>query len=191
MEKQFYRTFIALPLKAGEDILQVREELMHALRGERISWVDPDKYHVTIRFLGETEIQEVERIRGLFQEEWLELKAASIGVSGFRSFGPYKHPRVIFAAFEQEEWFRELKEAVDLSLADLGWPREERKFTAHLTLARIRSMKDSSSFHAFMNGFRDRSCSELDFDRVVYYRSILGENGPEYRKLSEILLERE
>lgn len=120
MQMQYYRTFIALPIEVGDDVLQVRKELMHALKEERISWVDPDKYHVTLRFLGDTELPEVDRIRRRFKEERLEQKAASVGVSGFRSFGPHKHPRVIFAAFAKEHWFRELKELVDVMLADMG-----------------------------------------------------------------------
>ena len=47
---QYYRTFIALPVIAGEALLELRREIKTALAQERISWVDPDKfpYHTPV-----------------------------------------------------------------------------------------------------------------------------------------------
>ncbi len=47
MESQYYRTFIGLPLRLEQVSVEARQELMSALKGERISWVKPENYHVT------------------------------------------------------------------------------------------------------------------------------------------------
>ncbi len=62
------RTFIALPLKVDNLFLLARERMMEKLAPERISWVDPERYHVTIRFIGDTSPEELEKIRRSMRE---------------------------------------------------------------------------------------------------------------------------
>jgi 2'-5' RNA ligase len=59
---EFYRTFIALPIAVGEEVHRTLEILKQTLTGERISWVPPDRYHLTLRFLGDTPLKQVEAI---------------------------------------------------------------------------------------------------------------------------------
>ena len=65
---KYLRTFIALPLKVNNHFLKSREEMMQKLVDERISWVDPERYHVTIRFLGDTPPEELEMLRQSMKE---------------------------------------------------------------------------------------------------------------------------
>jgi 2'-5' RNA ligase len=190
MEMQYYRTFIALPVQVGADLLELRHEIMTALEDERISWVDPLRFHVTLRFLGNTPARDVDIIaRALKKGDFLP-EALSVPVTGVGSFGPRKKPRVIWAGFGREEWFSELKERVDSLLGEFGIPRQDQSFRAHLTLGRIRSLRNLTRYHAFMEGMKGRACDAVRFDSLVYYRSILGSGGPEYRKLEEILFRR-
>ena len=187
----YYRTFIALPVQVGADLLELRHEIMTALEDERISWVDPLRFHVTLRFLGDTPVGDVDTIaRALKAGEFLP-EALSVPVTGVGSFGPRKKPRVIWAGFGREEWFSNLKEGVDGLLEEFGFPKQDQPFTAHLTLGRIRSLRNLSSYHAFMEGMKSRACNPVCFDSLVYYRSILGSGGPEYSKLEEIRFRRE
>jgi 2'-5' RNA ligase len=107
-------------------------------------------------------------------------------MSGIESFGPRKKPRVIYFGFGQKEWFNALKEDVDGVLEELGFPVQDQPFTAHLTLGRVRSLRNLSRYHEVIEGMKTRSCESVYFDSLVYYRSILGSRGPEYSKLEEI-----
>jgi len=188
---QYYRTFIALPVQAGADLLKIRKELMFALEDERISWVDPKRFHVTLRFLGDTRISDVDRIARALKDVRFPTEAIWVPVSGVGSFGPRKKPRVIWAGFGREECVGGLKKEVDGILGDFGFNATDLPFTAHLTLGRIRSLRSLSGYHKVMEGMQDIACESVCFDRLVYYRSILGSGGPEYSKLEEILFVRE
>lgn len=188
MEKQYYRTFIALPVRVGDDLLSLRQELMHSLKDERISWVDPKNFHVTLSFLGDTLPGDVDRISQALREGKHVQKSMSVTMSGVRSFGPERNPRVIWAALGQESWFRAIKESVDGLLDGLGLPQADHSFTPHLTLARIRRLRQISSYLEIMEGIKTKSLESVCFDRLVYYRSELGSGAPEYKELAEILL---
>lgn len=191
MEMQYYRTFIALPVKVGTDLLEIRRELMSALEGERISWVDPGRFHVTLRFLGDTPVSYVDKIARALQGLSVQQEARWIPVRGVESFGPRKKPRVIWAGFGCEEWFGGIKREVDGILEDIGLSGEYQTFTAHLTLGRIRSLRSLSRYEDILADLKGRACEPVCFDSLVYYRSILGSGGPEYHKLKEIVFKRE
>lgn len=183
---QYYRTFIALPVQVGADLMEVRHELMTALEEERISWVDPTRFHVTLRFLGDTPIEDVGRIATVLKAGGFRPDAMSIPMRGVGSFGPRKKPRVIWIGFDHEEWFSSLKEGVDSLLEELGFPRQEQAFTAHLTVGRVRSLRDLARYREVIEKMKSRIFEAVSIDRLVYYRSILGSGGPEYSSLEEI-----
>jgi 2'-5' RNA ligase len=191
MEMQYYRTFLALPVKAGADLLEIRKELRYALEDERISWVDPTRFHVTLRFLGNTRIEDVERISRALKEDEFRPDARVVSMCSLGSFGPRKKPRVIWVGFDCEEWFKEVKEGVDELLEELGFPRQETPFTAHLTLGRVRSLRDPARYREVLQEMKTRICETVCFDRLVYYRSILGSDGPEYMPLENISFRKE
>jgi len=188
MENPYYRTFLALPVKAGMDLLELHRSLMRDLEGERISWVDPTRFHITLRFLGDTLLSDVSKISAALKQGGFRYDAQEIPVTGVGSFGPHKKPRVIWVGFENEDWFEGLKEEVDALLEEQGIPRENQPFTAHLTLGRIRSLRNLSRYHEIIEGVEKKACDPLWFNRLVFYRSILGSGAPEYHPLEEISL---
>lgn len=100
MEKNF-RTFIGLPLRVEPCFLQARRELMSALDGDRISWTNPDQYHVTLRFIGDTELSSIKRIGSALHAGVTVPQRIPLGINRLDSFGPRKRPRVIWAGFER------------------------------------------------------------------------------------------
>lgn len=186
MINQYYRTFIGLPVKAGPGVLRARLELMESLKGERISWVDPLRYHITVRFLGETRIPDVEKIGKALQsglqlpDQWM-VSTAKAG-----SFGPRNMPRVIWIGFEDQLPFETLRREVDRVLQSCGIPPMDQPFRAHLTLGRIRSLRDPEAFHRSLERIRERFIERIKFDRLVFYRSEPGRGGPVYTSLLDL-----
>lgn len=186
MESPYYRTFIGLPVKVDKAFLDARRRLISRLGGERISWTRPEQYHVTIRFLGDTGIDSVRRISAALKADMEVPNARKVELSGLASFGPRKRPRVIWTGFEEKVFFGSLKEDLDHVLDSCGIPMEDQPFRAHLTLGRIRSLKDQGNFHGVLQEMQRDFAGTVLFDRMVFFRSILGPSGPEYQVLEEL-----
>jgi len=181
-----YRTFIAVPIRVGEEFLQGRSILMDRLSGERISWVDSERYHVTIRFLGETPLEEVRAVRNVLRSK-LELPASiELSLHQAGSFGPRKKPRVVWVGFRDPSLFENLRAGVDEALDSIGIPPPDQPFRAHLTLGRIRSLKELNGYYNTIDSLKDQFAGKVLADRMVFYRSELGSAGPVYTPLEVI-----
>ena len=186
MEPQYFRTFIGLPVRVGSTVLRARNHMMDALADERISWVNPENYHVTLRFLGDTDVTATQQIKEALQKE-LELPLkSSLRLTGPGSFGPRKNPRVIWLGFDQDEPFHSLKTSTDRALEKCGWPLSDQPFRAHLTLGRVRSLKDPARYYEIIEQIKETFTGRAEVDRMVFYRSELGESGPTYTALKEM-----
>lgn len=180
---EIYRTFIGIPVEVDREFLRAREEMIARLEGERISWVDPGRYHLTLRFIGETRISMVGKIgRALRQIPDLPKKTRlRLGDPG--SFGPRARPRVVWAGLEDGGMLPGLKARVDRVLKGCGMPPPEQPFRAHLTLGRIRSLKNLEGYYDTLHAMSGRYQSEVLLDRLVFYRSELTGEGPLYTPL--------
>jgi 2'-5' RNA ligase len=128
------RLFVALDIDGP-----IRERIARFLEGVRnfapdARWAKEESLHVTLKFIGEQAESSVDRIK--------EALGATAGRSSeivFRGYGFFPTPksaRVFWIGMEAGPEVAALAAAVDANLAPLGIPKEERKFTPHLTLAR-------------------------------------------------------
>ena len=169
MDSQYYRTF-----------------MIAALKEERISWTNPDQYHVTLRFIGDTDVSTIKKIGSLLHGGIPVPELVKLETNGLASFGPRKKPRVIWVGFEEKSFFDLLKTDVDLVLGQCGFPLSEQPFRAHLTLGRVRSLQNLQNYYHTVEEMDQEFRSSVIFDKLVFFRSILGPRGPEYQVLDEI-----
>jgi 2'-5' RNA ligase len=183
MQKQYYRTFIGLPVRVGKDFIESRERLMKELTGERISWVEPDRYHITLRFIGDTEIGTTEIIGNSLGDFVGIPKKFLTQMDLLGSFGPRNNPRVVWVGFGDDGDFRTLKTHVDGALDFCGIPSLEQPFRAHITLCRIRRLYDLPHFYRTLEIMQHHFSQEVMIDRLIFYRSEAGRGGPLYTPL--------
>ena len=184
MEK-YFRTFIGLPFQVEQEFLETRKDLISALVGERISWVDPDRYHVTLRFLGDTKPSLIEEIRKNLQTGVKVPGRTEIKLGGLSSFGPRKRPRVLWVGFEETSFFELMKSQVDRTLEQCGISPVEQPFRAHLTLGRVRSLKNLKEYYETIHRMAHQFQGSVLFEKLVFFRSILESGGPQYHILDE------
>jgi 2'-5' RNA ligase len=127
-------TGLEIPKALGEEL----SLLGGGLRGAR--WIDPENYHVTLRFIGDVDddiAQEVAWLLGKVRRKDFELR-----LDGLQSFGGRK-PRALIAAIAPSQSVMELQAEHERLMRRVGLDPEARKYTPHVTLARLR---DTSSF---------------------------------------------
>ena len=177
------RVFVAVPLD---------EETRHrtaALVADRVvempgRAVAPEKWHLTIRFLGEVEEVEVDRIRHSLDDADLG-EAFPMAWGGLGAFPRASRASVLWIGVARaEQRLADLAEGVEDALASAGFDAEDRPFRPHLTIARMRPPEDVRSITRG-EPFPDVA---MRVDRVTLYQSRLGRGGARYETLDEFAL---
>ena len=177
------RCFVAveLPARMREEIGLLQERI--ATEGLRL--VRPELVHVTIKFLGDVPEGKVLKV----SEALAKVKVAPFDarVAGMGAF-PGRTIRVVWLGLEGN--FEELYQKVEEALAPLGFEREERGFSPHVTLGRVGRPGPQTSR---LVAERIASLSSTDLgrfsvDRFYLKKSTLTRGGPIYDNLSEFPL---
>ena len=158
-----------------------------AFPGHSVRWVKREALHLTLRFLGEVEQQQlpevIAAIGALEDRGRFELRMTDVG-----SFGRPR-PRVVWVGLAQDDGFERLQRLrahLDDSLREVGFDAESGAFRPHLTLGRVRRRATSSELAAIrvaVDGTPSPCITSL-VERVALVESTLLTDGPRYRRLA-------
>lgn len=198
------RAFLAVEL--SEDLRRrialVQQDLKSSLTRElpkavRLSWVQPASIHLTIKFLGDMDEQLVEPLREALAEVFKDQRAMSIPLERLGGFPSLRAPRVLWVgAAEQWEQRNDAKrlaalhEAVETCCDAIGFARDGRPLSPHLTLARIKAGWRECGQALAKSAVPDQrlSLGALAVDSVVLMKSELNPAGSIYTKLWDVPL---
>jgi RNA 2',3'-cyclic 3'-phosphodiesterase len=132
------RLFIAVNFPA-----ELREALFvdaASLRrsGDGVSWVPPERLHLTLKFLGECERTLLEPLGSVLRKATAEEGALALSLGGLGAFPNFSRPRVVWIAVDDGGRLARLAAALDRECGALGIERERRRFQPHLTIGRVR-----------------------------------------------------
>ena len=166
------RLFTALEIP--DDVRRAISGMRGGLPGAR--WIDPDNYHVTLRFIGDVDditAREAAFILGQVRRESFEIKFATLS-----SFGGNR-PRAIVALVAPTPALTELQAEHERMMRRIGLAPEGRKFTPHVTLARLRdaSNQDVADYLSVRGYFPSRS---FTVDRFLLFSSRASVGGGPY-----------
>ena len=131
-------------------------------------WIDPENYHLTLRFIGDIDERMADDVTSILGER-RQRTPLTVTIDGLDTFGGGK-PRAVFARTSGNGELNELQAEQERLLRQIGLPPETRKFTPHVTLARLRNVSpiDVADYIATRGHF-----PKLTFtaDRFVLYSS--------------------
>jgi len=183
------RCFIAVSLPAplkkeiGVLIGRLRES------GADIRWVPEENLHFTLKFLGATDEKLISEIKEVLHKKLSPYVPFYIKISGVGYFPGGKNPRVLWIGIEEPGSLADIYREVEEVMVKFGYPREERPFSPHLTIGRVRSPKRMSEALRRLDEFRTVSFEGFEVKAVKLMKSDLKTGGAEYSELAEILLE--
>lgn len=178
------RTFVAieLPHSVKEFLEGVSARLKKC--GADVKWVRTNGIHLTLKFLGYVDIDLVPIIERDLRLVFAEQRPFPLGVLGLGAFPGLARPRVIWAGLNDPESIAtRLASKVDEILGPLGFQREKRPLTPHLTLGRVRSNKNCGDLIEAVRQSMDISGPTFVADHAVLFESILKPTGAEYSVL--------
>jgi 2'-5' RNA ligase len=183
------RSFIAVLLP--EEVKHSLAALQDRLRsGSSVSakWVDHGNVHLTIKFLGNISPGMVGRITTAMETAAREIKPLRIQVKGLGAFPNANRVNIVWVGLEGDvERLALLQKRIDVQLVSLGFKSEDRPFTPHLTIARIRDRASSEERRQFGLLITDTVFDTLltfEVKSVHLMRSQLTREGPIYSSLA-------
>ncbi|MEJ2696833.1 MAG: RNA 2',3'-cyclic phosphodiesterase [Candidatus Sulfobium sp.] len=182
------RCFIAveIPAPLKELLAETTERLRKS--GADIRWVRPENVHLTLKFLGSTEETLVAAISGALSEKLSSYSPFYIKIGGVGCFPDMRRPRVVWVGIEESRELKELARDVDAVTLKFGYGAEERAFSPHLTIGRVRSQKGVSGMIKNLENFDTASFGSMEINKVTLMKSELRPAGAEYSGLAEIFI---
>lgn len=181
------RTFIAVELP--EPVRAALADLINKLAprwpGRGIRWVKPDNMHLTLRFLGDTEIGKLPVLQAGLDEVVGGVSPFELQLHGMGCFPNAQRPEVVWVGLQDlDEQLIPLQKRVEQMVQSQGWKREKRPFRSHLTLGRVRSRTKPPEEEWMLEP------KELAFrvERVHLIESQLKPSGAEYSTLHRAVL---
>jgi 2'-5' RNA ligase len=167
---------IAIPPEIGERLWA----LTGGVKGAR--WMPTETYHLTLRFLGDTGRPQAEELDATLQG--IEAPAFELALAGVNYFGTAGRPRVLWAGADPSLPLHQLARKVDRAARLADFPREDRAFTPHVTIARLH---DTSMLEA-MTYVQDKSlfrAPPFTVDQFTLFESRQGKAEPAYIPLAD------
>ena len=151
-------------------------------------WVSAGHFHITLKFLGEVENKRLLEAQRALSALAGRFEPFDFTVSGIGAFPDFERAQVFWAGIaEGAETLGRLAAETEKEFQAIGFPKETRPFHAHVTLGRVRSLKNNESLQKMISvmkqeersqGFRGRA------GRFSFYKSTLTPEGPVYEVLS-------
>jgi 2'-5' RNA ligase len=181
------RTFVAIPLPRAwlEHVSAVSAALAARTRG--ISWVRPENFHFTIRFLGDLGESGVARVGDAVARgaEGRRAPRASLGPLG--AFPSWARPRALWLGLATgDDALREVGKAVNDAIDRAGFDRADKPFRPHLTLGRVR--EGATGLESLRAEPLPPPPPPVALDRIVVMKSDLHPSGARYTAIREVRL---
>jgi RNA 2',3'-cyclic 3'-phosphodiesterase len=182
------RAFIAIDLspEIQQRLDKVLEDFKNQLANIPVRWVAVTNIHLTLKFLGDVSISNLALLTNMLQAEVSAHHQFEISVGSSGAFPNLRQPRVIWVGIEAPQELIAIQNGIEAATARLGYTREDRPFSPHLTLGRVprnattQDVKDISKvLETNKVGFLGVTCVE----QIHLYRSDLHPTGAVYTQL--------
>ena len=182
------RCFLAveLPTPLQDSIQFATAKVRSQLGSELVRWVPTRNVHLTLKFLGDTSPSGVELIQAALRAEVPQYRSFEVLMKGFGAFPSSRKPRVLWVGLVAPASLASLQHELDVATARLGYSSEERVFSPHLTIGRVRQSISAAGLQQIRDGLQQTSIGELGsfrVDSVHLYKSELQPAGSVYTKL--------
>ncbi len=190
--KDTVRTFVAV--ETGDAVRQRAAELIQifAATGAKVSWVQPHNLHLTLKFLDEVRLNSIPEVSVAVQKAATEFEPFDLEIRAAGAFPSAGRPRTLWLGTGHgSEPLSKLHAALENALKPIGFPKEHRRFAAHLTIGRVRGPSPTlSELGLLIRQRADFTAGQFHIAELVVFSSQLAPQGPRYEVLSRAALRR-
>ena len=181
------RTFIALPLPSDVmlGMASVQKQLINS--GAEVKWDTPEKFHITLKFLGDTDSSRIPQITDQLRKSICNFPVFELIYTKLGAFPNVDRPRVVWIGTSESQQILRLQSDVERVCSTLGFATDDRPFHAHITLGRVKGARSLERLTASLKSITFEPllarCTEVHF-----VRSELRPTGSVYTLLNSIPL---
>jgi len=175
------RLFAAVKIHPSDEFLMIYNQIKTSLKHEHITWVNPAAMHLTIRFFGETPVHWISPISECLKQGVKNIEKFDLEIRNTGMFGSRYEPRVIWFGIEDGNAMKALYNAVSEQLKSIGIMPDRQNFVPHLTIARVKEVKNKHLFQSVLEQFRIHESGKETINELIMYESILRREGPVYK----------
>ena len=183
---KIFRGFIAIETKIQPKIADFVNQIKKT--GANVKLVEPENMHLTLKFLGDTSERKIDNIEQIMREASsgtgpFEIQLKSTGV-----FPNENYIKVIWIGIQNGEKIASISRKIDEKMIGLGFKKENRSFSAHLTVARVKNAKNKDQLLQVIEEFKDTVFAEIKVNSLKLKKSDLTTKGPTYTTLKKVNL---
>ena len=186
MSQERIRSFVAVDL----DEPMIRERIVTAQRGleetrAQLKLVDPGIMHLTLRFLGEIPQATVDRVKEAM--DGVRFSRFEAEFSGLGAFPNLNRINVIWVGMKHgHEQLNEIARQLEPKLRQIGLPPDNKGFSPHLTIARVRSGVNRAALADYVSSLQEQDFGKMPVTTVRLKKSTLTPKGPIYTTIHEV-----
>jgi len=187
------RVFIAIDIddKIRKAIANLQKQIalkVSSVKQGDLKWVEPNNIHLTLKFLGEISDEQLAEVSEITKTIAQAHQKFNLEIESVGSFGGRSAKVVWVGAGKGTEALLALQKDLDDLLEQAGYPKEEREFSAHLTLCRVNHPIAGLKVGEALPQFSHLRLGSIAADAIYIYQSQLTPAGPNYTLLGEFKL---
>ena len=180
MSNRLLRTFLSVPVPST--VVKLQKELKTVVNnhGAKVNWVRSDNIHVTLKFIGDMPEDDVDQIGNKIKDIIGSTQSMKFNIFGTGCFPKKERPRILWLGINGDLLpLQTLVTKINAELELLGYPKEEKIYIPHLTLARIKyPQKHTPDISSFLNA--EYEPIQLQINKIHFMRSELFFKGSVY-----------
>ncbi|MGD0818545.1 MAG: RNA 2',3'-cyclic phosphodiesterase [Methanomassiliicoccales archaeon] len=182
-----FRGFISVDIAEIGEFGKIDRELRTVGGGMRP--VAMDIIHITLKFLGETDEAAIPKIISAMEKAAKGVAPFEMTLKGMGSFPSRDNIRVVWVGMQGAEPLISIAKILEDECARLGFEKEDRPFSPHLTVGRMKDPRGTEQVKAIIEQFKDHDFGRRPVRSIRLKKSVLSPKGPTYTTVAEVVLQ--
>ena len=181
-----FRGFIAVDIPVSSKILELADHIKQS--GADVKLVEPENLHLTLKFLGDTPTEKTGEIEHIMKKAAEGQTPFTIRLMGTGVFPNRNYIKVIWIGIHDSVSLEQIARSIDDQLAQIGFKKERRGFSSHLTVGRVRTARNKNMLVKTLEAYADVEFDVVPVDVIKLKQSTLTPKGPIYQTITEVKL---
>jgi len=177
------RCFIAIAIPEPVRVRIAESLAVLRRRRDDARWVPPENLHISLAFLGEVPENQINGLSGILTAVSNGAGPFTLKICGAGTFGPPRHPRVLWAGISSSPDLPALHKALSARLREHGFPADDRDYSPHVTLARFTRPGNTRPVTEWLEQCGQTEFGMVDAREILLMESVLGPQGAKYRPM--------